>query len=155
MVGSRDLLSFWWFWSNRNLSLVLICNSPTFPQLLVPNFPRIRRFSARISAQIEEQPADLIATGSSARKDRKFRPGTGSSAPQDRKFRLAEILTAFFVFRFGTNPLCLDFVVCAISATTKLPQHQLRRRHPEDPSGSFDTFHHSKFNIVGHHHQVV
>jgi hypothetical protein len=102
---SLDLLSYLWFCSNRNLPLVLICNSPTFPQLLVPNFPRIRRISARISAQIDEQPADLIATGSSARKDRKFRPRTGSSAPQDRKFRLAEILTATFVFRFGTNPL--------------------------------------------------
>jgi hypothetical protein len=118
---------------------VLICNSPTFPQLLVPNFPRIRRISARISAQIDEQPADLIATGSSARKDRKFRPQTGSSAPQDRKFRLAEILTATFVFRFGTNPLCLDFGLSAISATTKLPQLRQRRWHPEDPSGSFDT----------------
>ena len=94
---------------------MLICNSPTFPQLLVPNFPRIRRFSARISAQIEEQLADLIATGSSGRQDRKFRPRTGSSAHQDRNFRLAEIFTANFVFRFGTNPLCLDFVVCAIS----------------------------------------
>ena len=111
LVGSRDLLSFWWFCSNRNLSLVLIYNSPTFPQLLVPNFPRIRRISDRISAQIDEQPADLIAIGSSVR-DRKFRP-------QRPKVPAGRIFDSYLRFSFWHYPFCVwTSVLSAISATT-------------------------------------